>query len=57
VIGGIVVGSGSYVCAGAVVTKDIPRGVIVSGVNRISTPDEWHGPLGKSDFFPRDRAR
>jgi hypothetical protein len=36
-----------------VVTRDVEPGMIVSGVNKVWRPDEWPGPLGKSDFFDR----
>ncbi|MCI2417422.1 hypothetical protein MOQ72_08295 [Saccharopolyspora sp. K220] len=52
VVGGITIGRGSYVCAGATVTKDISPGQIVTGVNEVHNPTEWQGALAKSDFFP-----
>jgi UDP-3-O-[3-hydroxymyristoyl] glucosamine N-acyltransferase len=56
VIGGISIGDGAYVCAEAIVTRDVAAGMIVSGTNQVTHPDDWHGPLGKSDFFPREDA-
>jgi acetyltransferase-like isoleucine patch superfamily enzyme len=53
IVGEVTVGAGVYVCAGAVVTRDVEPGMIVSGVNKVWRPDEWPGPLGKSDFFDR----
>ncbi|MDB6032191.1 MAG: sugar O-acetyltransferase [Verrucomicrobiales bacterium] len=32
ILGGVSVGAGSLVCAGAVVTKDVPPGVMVAGI-------------------------
>jgi len=54
VVGGITIGRGSYVCAGATVTKDVPAGQIVTGINDVMAPQDWKGPLGKSDFFRMD---
>lgn len=51
IIGGVNIGAGAYVCAGALVTKDVPAGHIASGRNQIMHPREWRGPLGKSLFF------
>ncbi len=53
VVGGVVVGPGSYVCAGALVTQDVKPGMIVFGVNGICRPEDWPGPLGESPFFDR----
>jgi UDP-3-O-[3-hydroxymyristoyl] glucosamine N-acyltransferase len=54
VVGGVNVGKSAYVCAGALVTKDVPAGYIASGRNEITHPRQWPGALGKSPFF-RDR--
>jgi acetyltransferase-like isoleucine patch superfamily enzyme len=51
IIGGITVGAGSYVCAGATVTKDVPPHRIVTGTNQIVRPEDWAGQLGSSPFF------
>ncbi|MQA11238.1 MAG: hypothetical protein GEU98_22310 [Pseudonocardiaceae bacterium] len=51
VIGGIKVGTGAYICAGATVTKDIDPGLIVTGTNEVYAPEDWNGALGKSEFF------
>lgn len=51
VIGGVNIGAGAYVCAGALVTRDVPAGHIASGRNQIVHPSEWPGPLGKSPYF------
>ncbi|PCI19438.1 hypothetical protein COB64_03845 [Candidatus Wolfebacteria bacterium] len=37
IIGGINIGDNSYICAGAVVTKDIPPNVIVKKINQIES--------------------
>ncbi|MFD8492472.1 hypothetical protein [Amycolatopsis sp. NPDC059657] len=53
-IGGINIGTGAYICAGATVTMDVPAHHIVTGQNTVVSPSDWHGALGKSAFFPRD---
>jgi hypothetical protein len=51
VIGDVNIGAGAYVCAGALVTRDVPAGYIAYGRNEIVHPTAWPGPLGKSRFF------
>lgn len=51
IIGGINIGAGVYVCAGALITKDIPAGYIAYDRNQIIHPRSWPGALGKSPFF------
>jgi acetyltransferase-like isoleucine patch superfamily enzyme len=51
VIGGVNIGAGAYVCAGALVTRDVLAGHIAYGRNKISHPADWRGTLGKSQFF------
>jgi acetyltransferase-like isoleucine patch superfamily enzyme len=51
VVGGVNIGAGAYVCAGALVTRDVPAGHIASGRNQITHPSKWPGVLGKSPFF------
>ncbi len=51
IVGGVNIGAGAYVCAGALVTKDIPAGHIACGRNQIIHPSAWPGVLGKSPFF------
>lgn len=51
VVGGITIGEGAYICAGATVTKDVAAGRIVTGSNDVSSPQDWKGSLGKSEFF------
>ena len=54
VIGDVVLGKRSYVCAGAIVTRDVPDRMIASGVNEIIKPECFKGDLGKSKFFQED---
>ena len=51
VVGGVNIGKGAYVCAGALVTRDVPAGHIACGRNQIMHPGNWPGALGKSPFF------
>lgn len=43
IIGGVSVGPNAYIAAGAVVTKDVPEGAVVTGVNGIRTSSGWMG--------------
>jgi len=56
VVGGVRIGGGAYVCAGATVTKNVPPGWIVTGVNEMSSPERWKGALRKSPFFGSGRG-
>lgn len=56
IIGGVNIGAGAYVCAGALVTKDVPPGFIACGRNQIVHPSAWPGALGKSPFFREAQA-
>jgi UDP-3-O-[3-hydroxymyristoyl] glucosamine N-acyltransferase len=51
VVGGVNIGAGAYVCAGALITRDVPAGFIASERNKITHPSKWCGALGKSPFF------
>ncbi len=51
IVGGVNIGAGAYVCAGALITKDVPAGCIARGRNQIMNPSDWSGALGKSPFF------
>ncbi|WTW98251.1 hypothetical protein OG216_35110 [Streptomycetaceae bacterium NBC_01309] len=43
IVGGVRVGPRSYVAAGAVVTKDVPPGHVVTGVNVHTPTEQWSG--------------
>jgi UDP-3-O-[3-hydroxymyristoyl] glucosamine N-acyltransferase len=51
IVGGINIGEGAYICAGALITKDVPPGYIAYGRNQLRPPHSWPGALGKSPFF------
>ena len=51
VIGKVTVGSMAYVCAGAIVTKDVPARHIAFSVNKIVPYSEWKGTLANSQHF------
>ena len=57
VIGNVVVGPRAYVCAGAIVTKDVPASHVAYGVNRIIPFNQWKGPLAKSPHFLGQETR
>ena len=54
IIGGIKIGRGSYIAAGAIVTKNVPPKSIVVGINKIVPYKEWNGELKNSQFFVGD---
>lgn len=51
VAGGITIGRSAYICAGAIVTKDVPDSHIACGINKLCPPSKWKGPLKTSEFF------
>jgi acetyltransferase-like isoleucine patch superfamily enzyme len=55
IVGGVNIGAGAYVCAGALITKDIPAGYIARGRNEIMHPSAWPGGLARSPFFQDPR--
>jgi acetyltransferase-like isoleucine patch superfamily enzyme len=56
VIGAVRVGPCSYVAAGAVVTKDVPPGHVVTGVNVLTAAQKWSGRRLR-DLIQHWRAR
>jgi UDP-3-O-[3-hydroxymyristoyl] glucosamine N-acyltransferase len=56
IVGGVQIGEGAYICAGALITKDVPPGYIAYGRNQLTPPQSWPGALGKSPFFNRARS-
>jgi acetyltransferase-like isoleucine patch superfamily enzyme len=55
IVGGVNIGEGAYICAGALITKDVPAWHVAHGRNQIEHPDNWPGTLGKSPFFSQQR--
>lgn len=55
VVGGVVIGRMAYVCAGAIVTRDVPARHIAFGVNKVVPSNEWKGGLARSPFFSSRR--
>ncbi len=51
IAGGINIGPKSYICAGAIITRDVPPGHIASGINRIVPASEWRGDLQANPLF------
>jgi len=51
VAGRIKIGNRVYICAGAIVTKDVPDFHIVSNMNNIIHYTKWRGSLKRSSFF------
>lgn len=51
IIGDITIESQSYICSGAIVTRDVPQKSVVYGVNEIVPYDEFTGELSQSEFF------
>lgn len=54
VIGKVKIGRRAYICAGAIITKDVPSYHIAKGKNEIVYFKDWEGALSKSPFFCRD---
>jgi acetyltransferase-like isoleucine patch superfamily enzyme len=53
VVGNVVIGAMAYVCAGAIVTRDVPSKHVAFGINKIVPFEEWKGALARSPFFAK----
>lgn len=51
IIGGVKIGSNSYIVAGAIVSRDVPKQHVVAGKDKIIHYSKWKGSLKDSDFF------
>jgi UDP-3-O-[3-hydroxymyristoyl] glucosamine N-acyltransferase len=51
VAGGITIGPRAYVCAGSIVTRDVPPFHIARSCNEIVHHSEWTGPLKDNPLF------
>jgi UDP-3-O-[3-hydroxymyristoyl] glucosamine N-acyltransferase len=51
IVGEVTLGAMAYVCAGAIVTRDVPAKHIAHGVNKIVPFDKWKGKLANSPCF------
>lgn len=56
VVGKVVLGAMAYVCAGAIVTRDVPAKHVAFGVNKIVPFHQWKGPLAKSPYFNQEQG-
>lgn len=45
------VGPNAYVCSGSIITKNVPKGFIAHGINRLTHYTEWSGGLSESPIF------
>jgi acetyltransferase-like isoleucine patch superfamily enzyme len=50
VVGGVTVADDAYVAAGSIVTRDVPPGIVVTGLNEQRRLEEWPGSL--RDDYP-----
>ncbi len=53
IVGGIKIGSGTFVCSGAVLTKSTPPNSVVSGFNQIRSIADWSGQDLREFFLRR----
>jgi UDP-3-O-[3-hydroxymyristoyl] glucosamine N-acyltransferase len=51
IVGPVVISERAYVCAGALVTRDVPSGHIAYGRNQVRPYRDWPGDLRNSSFF------
>ncbi|MEL6244380.1 MAG: DapH/DapD/GlmU-related protein [Pseudomonadota bacterium] len=54
IIGGVTVGPKAYVCAGAVITRNVPPNHIAYGNNQIVHYSKWEGGLRENPLFKSD---
>ncbi|HFD31691.1 MAG TPA: acetyl/acyl transferase [Gammaproteobacteria bacterium] len=52
IVGGVRIGDNSYITAGALVTKDVPKNTIVTGKNEHHSVSDWKGK-GLTDLYAR----
>lgn len=45
------IGPKAYVCAGSIITRDVPQGYIAYGTNKLKHFTEWSGALKNSNLF------
>ncbi len=53
VVGEITIGAGAYICAGTIITRDVPPKHVAHGVNKVIPYSQWRGKLQRSAFFPQ----
>lgn len=51
IIGGVTIGPRSYICSGAIITKDVPPLHIGHGTNQITHYSQWRGELSENPIF------
>jgi len=54
IAGNITIGPKAYICANAIITKDVPEFYVASGTNQIVHFSKWMGRLSSSPFFFND---
>lgn len=54
ITGAVRIGPRAYVCAGAIVSRDVPAMHVAYGVNKVCPSSEWRGPLRDSPLFSGD---
>lgn len=54
IIGGITIGEKAYVCAGAIITKNVPDKHVAFGINQIKPFTKWKGRLKNSASFDKN---
>jgi len=54
VLGGIIIGHNSYICSGALITKNVPPFHIGYGTNKIIHHSKWKGELANNPLFSKE---